>query len=173
MNQPILLLLGILILLLGRRLFWLSVAALGFALGVQMAPELFPHQPELYVLAFGIFLGILGALLALLLQKIAIGVAGFFFGGHLSLALAHALAIFRPEYSWMIFAVGGVLGAILMINFFDWALIFLSSILGAQLIVDAFHFSPTAKLLCFVVLAAVGISVQASLTVRRRPPVMK
>jgi len=171
MNQAILLLLGILILLLGRRLFWLSVAALGFTLGVQMAPELFPHQPEIYVMAFGIFLGILGALLALLLQKIAISVAGFFFGGHLSVVLGHAFAIYRPEYFWLFFVTGGVLGAILMAGFFDWTLIFLSSILGAQLIVDALHFTPAMKLLCFVILAAVGIVFQASLIARRRPVV--
>jgi len=168
MHHYVLLLIGIAILLLGRKLFWLSVAAIGFVIGVQMAPSLFPHQAEIYVLAFGLFLGILGAVLALFLQGIAIALAGFVFGSHLGMALATALSTGGGDNVWIFAIAGGVIGAVVMIAFFDWALIILSSLVGAHLIVDAIRMNSSAKLVCFVVLVVAGIVIQASLPGRRR-----
>src|SRR5215475_7125002 len=75
------LLVGAAILLLGRKLFWLFVAAVGFALGAEIAPRII-HQPAPFVtLLIAVGLGFLGALLAVLLQKFAIGVSGFLAGG--------------------------------------------------------------------------------------------
>src|ERR1700704_5797051 len=83
-------LLGVVILLFGRKLFWLCVAAVGFAAGVEFAPQIV-HEPSTRVmLAFAIVLGLIGAVLALFLQKIAIAIAGFLAGGKLALAMAAA-----------------------------------------------------------------------------------
>ncbi len=87
-------LIGVVILLFGRRLFWLCVAAVGFAAGVEFAPH-FVHEPStLVLLTVAIVLGFIGALLALFLQKIAIAIAGFLAGGKLAIAMA---AAFRVE----------------------------------------------------------------------------
>src|SRR5580692_6917393 len=67
---------GILLLFLGRKLFWLFVAAIGFVVGAEVAATMFPHQSE-WVLIFGVVLGLIGALVAILVQKVAIGVGGF------------------------------------------------------------------------------------------------
>ena len=83
-------LVGIALLVFGRRLFWLFVAALGFAIGLQLAPYL-SHNPPLWLsLLLSLSLGLIGALVAFLLQKLAIGIAGFLVGGRLALALAAA-----------------------------------------------------------------------------------
>src|SRR5579871_5567358 len=75
------LLVGVAILLLGRKLFWLFVGAIGFALGAELAPQII-HQPAPTVtLIIAFFLGFLGALFAILIQKLAVGVAGFVAGG--------------------------------------------------------------------------------------------
>ena len=67
---------GAAILLFGRKLFWLFVAALGFAVGVEIATY-FMHEPPVWMtLVIALGLGILGALLAILLQKLAIGEIG-------------------------------------------------------------------------------------------------
>ncbi|MEO5718528.1 MAG: hypothetical protein ABIR29_08155, partial [Chthoniobacterales bacterium] len=81
---------GIALLLFGRKLFWLFVAALGFAIGLQLAPYLSQHPPLWLSLLLSLGLGLLGALLALLLQKLAIGIAGFLVGGRVAVAIAAA-----------------------------------------------------------------------------------
>src|SRR5437764_4633293 len=83
-------LVGVVILLFGRKLFWLCVAAVGFAAGVELAPHLVQQPSPLLSLTFAIVLGFVGALLALFLQKVAIAVVGFVSGGKLALALAAA-----------------------------------------------------------------------------------
>ena len=63
------LVLGLLLLLLGRRLFWLFIAVAGFVLGVEAAPFVLPHATELFTLLVAIVLGISGALLAIFVQR--------------------------------------------------------------------------------------------------------
>lgn len=165
-------LIGIALLLFGRRLFWLFVAALGFAIGLQLAPYL-SHNPPLWLsLLLSVGLGLLGALIALLLQKLAIGIAGFLVGGRLALALAAAFLANHAHYSTITFVVGGILGAILLLALFDWALIIFSSIEGARLIADAVHLPSTGTAILVVVLAIFGIVVQSMMfrgRNRRRP----
>src|SRR5947208_9795577 len=57
-------------LLFGRKLFWLCVAAIGFAAGVTLASHLVSEPTPLLQLTFAILLGFIGALLALFLQKL-------------------------------------------------------------------------------------------------------
>lgn len=83
-------LIGIVILLFGRKLFWLCVAAVGFAAGVEIAPHLVNEPSPLLALTVALVLGLIGALLALFLQKIAIAVLGFLAGGKLAGAIAAA-----------------------------------------------------------------------------------
>src|SRR5438874_13771476 len=84
---------GVIVLLFGRRLFWLCVAAIGFAAGVGLAPQ-FVHEPSpLLALIFAIVLGLGGALLALFLPKLAIFLAWFFAGGKILVALMAAFFV--------------------------------------------------------------------------------
>src|SRR5437762_4747866 len=83
-------LIGAVILFFGRKLFWLCVAAVGFAAGVELAPHIAQQPSPLLALTLALVLGFVGALLALFLQKIAIGVVGFVAGGRLGVALAAA-----------------------------------------------------------------------------------
>lgn len=165
-------LVGAALLLFGRRLFWLFVAALGFAIGLQLAPYL-SHNPPLWLsLLLSLGLGLLGALVAFLLQKLAIGIAGFLVGGRLALALAAAFLADHAHYSTVTFVIGGILGAILLLALFDWALIIFSSIEGARLIGDAVHLPSSGTTVLIVVLAIFGILVQAMMfrsRQRRRP----
>lgn len=170
-HQPtpfIAVLLGVVILLFGRRLFWLFVAAVGFAAGLQFTPYIVPHASPALALVVAIVLGILGAVLALILQKIAIGIAGFFFGGRFALALAGGMAFVHGNSYSIAFIIGGIIGAILLLCLFDWALILFSSIAGAELIVDNLHFSARLAPIIFICLTIVGILMQASIRPRRR-----
>ena len=153
---------GVVILFFGRKLFWLCVAAVGFAVGVEIAPLLVNEPSSLLALLIALVLGILGALLALFLQKVAIAVLGFFAGGKLATAIAAAFFVHYAQYSTIIFVIGGIIGAILLLAVFGWALIVVSSFIGAYLIQSAIVLPPTGSTLVFIGLAIVGIFVQAA-----------
>jgi len=162
---PILsILIGVVILLFGRKLFWLCVAAIGFAAGVELAPHLVQDPSALLSLTIALLLGIIGALLALFLQKIAIAVLGFLAGGKLAGAIAAAFFVHYAQHSTIIFVVGGVIGAILLLVLFDWALIVVSSLIGAHLIVyqSTIALPQSGSIILFIGLAVVGILVQAA-----------
>jgi hypothetical protein len=159
---------GLIVLLFGRRIFWLCVAAVGFAAGVELAPHIVQQPSPLLALTFALILGFVGALLALFLQKIAIAIVGFVSGGKLALAIAAAFLGNAAQFYWLTFIIGGVVGAILLLLLFDWALIVLSSIVGAYLIGGAVRLPPTGTTILFVVLVIVGVSVQAGMLRRSR-----
>jgi Domain of unknown function (DUF4203) len=155
-------LIGIVILLFGRKLFWLCVAAVGFTAGVEIAPHLVHEPTPLLALAVALALGLIGALLALFLQKIAIAVLGFLAGGKLAGAIAAAFFVQYTQYSTIIFLVGGVIGAILLLVLFDWALIVVSSLIGAHLIESTIVLPPSGSTIVFIGLTILGILVQAA-----------
>ncbi len=161
-------LVGIALLFFGRRLFWLFVAALGFAIGLQLAPYLSQHPPLWLSLLLSLGLGLLGAIIALLLQKFAIAIAGFVVGGRVAVAIAAAFLVDHAHYSAITFVIGGIVGALLLLALFDWALIIFSSIEGARLIADVVHLPSTGTSILLVVLAVFGIIVQGMMFRRAR-----
>ncbi|HEU0275134.1 MAG TPA: DUF4203 domain-containing protein [Candidatus Udaeobacter sp.] len=160
-------LIGIVILLFGRKLFWLCVAAVGFAAGVEIAPHLVHDPSPLLALTVALVLGLIGALLALFLQKVAIGVLGFLAGGKLAGAIAAAFFVNYAQHSTVIFLAGGIIGAILLLVLFDWALIVVSSLIGAHLVQSAITLPPSGSIVVFIGLVIVGIVVQ-TMSLRRR-----
>jgi Domain of unknown function (DUF4203) len=161
---------GAAILLFGRKLFWLFVAALGFAVGVEIATYFMRDPPVWMTLLIALGLGILGALLAILLQKVAIAVAGFVAGGRAASAL---LAAFYADYSQnrgIIFVIGGILGALLLLALFDWVLILLSSVEGAHLIGNGIVLPQNGAVILFAALVVIGIVVQGSMLRGARRP---
>src|SRR5437762_2493486 len=155
-------LIGAVILFFGRKLFWLCVAAVGFAAGVEIAPHLVQEPSPLLALTVALVLGLIGALLALFLQKIAIAVLGFLAGGKLAGAIAAAFFVQYAEHSTIIFLVGGVIGAILMLVLFDLALIVVSSLIGAHLIQSAIVLPASGSTIVFIALTIIGIVIQAA-----------
>src|SRR4029077_11487389 len=91
-------LIGVVILFFGRKLFWLCVAAVGFAVGVEIAPLLVNEASSLLALVIALVLGVLGALLALFLQKVAIAVLGFLSGGKLATWIAASFFVHYAQY---------------------------------------------------------------------------
>ena len=129
---------------------------------MEIAPHLVNEHSSLLLLLVALAFGVLGALLALFLQKIAIAVLGFLAGGKLASAIAVAFFVHYAQYSTIIFVIGGIIGAILLLAVFGWALIVVSSFIGAYLIQSAIVLPPTGSTLVFIGLAIVGIFVQAA-----------
>src|SRR5437763_3370414 len=154
---------GAAILLFGRKLFWLFVAALGFAVGVELAAYFMSDPPAWMTLLVALGLGVLGALLAILLQKFAIAVAGFIAGGRAASALLAAFLVDYSHYRGITFVIGGILGALLLLALFDWVLILLSSVEGAHLIGNGIVLPPSGGVILFCALVVIGVVVQGSM----------
>ncbi len=161
-------LIGLVVLLFGRKLFWLCVAAVGFAAGVELAPLLLHEPTPVLQLSVALVLGFLCALLALLLQKVAVAVVGFAAGGRLAVGAAGTFFVDYASYYWMTFLIGGIVGTLLLLALFDWALVFLSALIGAHLIVRAIVLPTTGATILMVVLTVIGVAVQTSLFRRNR-----
>ena len=59
------------LLVLGRKLFWLFVAAVGFAAGWAVATDLLSVQPEWLALVIAVAVGVVGVLVAQFVQRLA------------------------------------------------------------------------------------------------------
>ena len=161
------LLVGLAVLLFGRRLFWLFVGAAGFAVGLYAARMAWPGGPEWLVVAAALVLGLVGAVLAILFQWFAIGLGGFAVGVHGSLAVANALGLDRP-WLWALVLAGGMVVAALVLSLWDPVLILLSALTGATLLVPLIPASPATQTLLFVGLLVAGIMVQARVLAQPR-----
>lgn len=155
---------GGLLLVAGRRLFWVLLAAAGFAAGVLFALELLKGQSPWLVLALGLLTGLLAAGIAVFLPRAAAVLGGFFAGGYAGLELAAHLHLSAPP--WLPFLAAGLVAAMLALWLLDWALIAISSVLGAVLVLEALDLEPAPALVAMVGLAVVGVLIQ--LRTRRR-----
>ncbi len=159
---------GIALLVAGRRLFWLFVGLIGFLSGVRLASHFFPGQPEWMVFAIALMAGVFGAFLALVLQWFAIGLAGFFAGGYI-LATMVKISGWETDGTHWLFLIGGILGALLILVLFRWALIILSSLAGAGLIIETLHADRWVAILLFAALFIAGVFVQSRVRGTQQP----
>jgi hypothetical protein len=166
-------LVGVLLLVLGRRLYWLFVAVIGFVYGLELAPRLLPHQSETVVVIIALGMALVGALVAVVGTKVVLGITGFVAGGGIAALLLQNLKIDSGLVATGIYLVAGLIGAVLFLLLFDTALIVLSSLAGACLIVASVErllgIPPSAGTVLVIVLAAVGILIQSRVWRHRRP----
>ena len=157
---------GVLLLVWGRRAFWLFVGVVGFLWGFQMASHLLPANSQIAVLAASLALGLLGAVLAVFAQHLVVILAGFLAGGHLVTRLLTLYNWDCQQYVWWIVLLGGILGAILALMMLDWALIILSALIGANLVSQALPLDQSTTVLLVIILAISGILIQSRLLQR-------
>ena len=166
---------GLALLTLGRRLFWLFVGLVGFAAGIVLATQ-FVQGPDWMVLVIALAAGLVGVLLAFVLQQAAVALAGFLAGGYVVMSLLNGLGWDASGPQWVLYwafvIVGGIAAAALVLALFEWALIILSSLTGAALIVQTIHPGTLTLLaaILFAVLFIAGIVIQAGLRRRAQPP---
>ena len=101
--------LGLVLLTLGRKIFWLFVGCVGFVAGFTYAQELFAVQSELVILAIGIIAGIVAAMIAIFLQGVAIALAGFMGGGYIAIHIMGMLRLETVEFIWLPYLIGGIM----------------------------------------------------------------
>ena len=156
------LLLGLAILTSGRKLYWLFVGIVGFMLGLSVSTLIFAGEAEIVHLAIALVVGVIGVVLALLFKRIAVGLAGFLAGGYILTSLFAVLGWAIQWPFWILFLIGGSIGAVLVMVFLDWALIILSSWAGASLIVQTIQMPDWLRIFLYIFLLVVGVSLQAA-----------
>jgi len=168
--------LGGVLVLLGRRLFWLFVGAVGFVVGVALASHYFSGAAEAVLIAIGLVAGIVCALLAVFFQQFAVSAAGFLSVGYLAARLAASFGFETGFIYWLAFIMGGVAGVFLVNLLFDWALVVLSTIAGTYLIVQALTNSGWLASsgnnwltwIIVIVLLALGVMIQSRGLIRKK-----
>jgi predicted neutral ceramidase superfamily lipid hydrolase len=163
---PYNIILGLILLVFGLKLFWLFVAVAGFLSGMLFGDLLLPDQAQWIRLLVAVGAGVLGALLAVLAQRVAFALAGFYGGAYLALILAQSLG--GEGRSMLLFVVAGVIGAIIATLIMDRAIIVISSLVGAGVVVEALPLGQGVRILIFMALVAAGILVQERLLPRSK-----
>lgn len=169
LEAVILIVLGLLALLFGKRLFWLFAGIVGFALGWWLMG--FINQDVLRIVV-GIIVGLILAGLSRFLGKWAIRIVAAIAGFVILPLLLGSLGMLGGISDFLWAVVGAILGFVFALVLADWTLIFLSSILGAGLILNGVQtfliaaqigavFSGAIRMIIGFILIAVGVVVQS------------
>ena len=159
------LVLGIVLLTTGKKLYWLFVAIIGFLVGYAVTTQYLHVQLNptwlIYIIAIGA--GVIGAILATFLQHLAIALVGFIVGGYGAVVLIGLLGITNQVGNLMAFVVGGIIGLLLVASVFNWALYLLSSWAGATLVTQAIGLQGVIGTIIFFALFVLGMIIQVGL----------
>ena len=157
------LVLGVVLLITGKKLYWLFVAVIGFVFGLTIATQYVQLNPPWLVYAVALAIGVVGAVMATFLQHLAIALAGFVVSGYGAMYLFSQLGKNPAPYNWIAFIIGGIVGLFLVASVFNWALYLLSAWAGATLVTEAIGLKAQLGLILFFVLFVLGVIIQAGL----------
>jgi hypothetical protein len=160
------LLLGLIALFAGRNVFWLFIAVIGFLFGADLATYWLQNQAAWVGIVAGIGAGLLGALLAILYERVAFALAGFYAAAFLANLASLRLGYAMVPYPAVI-AIG-IVGAIIAAVLTDWAIIVFSALAGATAIASVVPATPAVQATCLLLLALAGIIVQRKVLMRQR-----
>lgn len=177
----LMLVLGLLSLFLGRKLFWIYVGIVGFLLGAVIGGFAASDNGMAAQLALALVFGIGAAVLSIFLQKPMAAVAAFVSGGlvvasiYVVVRFGGFLSIFtlpmilQQNEVLVIFLVAGLIFAVVTWLVFEWTLIVLSALVGALLTTAAASnflppsLPPAMLIVLLLGLMALGTWVQASM----------
>jgi hypothetical protein len=169
-NALISLVVGGVLLLLGRRLYVVFVAGVFFLLGMGLANLVLGDNANLGWTGtiIGLAAGGLAALVAMRIQEAVLRIVGALAGAGGTYMLLTLLHTTLGGYWWVAVLAGGVLGFILITGIFEFALALLSSYVGANLILNGARgidavgelLTPALVTVMLVVLVGVGLAAQ-------------
>jgi hypothetical protein len=168
---PVLLIaIGVVVLVLGKRLAVLG-AAIGALLGVALLRWIPGSSSLLIALGVPIVLALLGffaAGFAKGIVNIVIIVLGALAGAEITLAFLGLFGVDSTLISWLLAVVGGVIGVIVVRRFDNWALLVLAGLVGGLLVTLGLDnwlpfLTGFAGTLLVIVLAGASIAYQGGL----------
>jgi hypothetical protein len=157
--QLFIVLLGLIVLIYGRRLFWIFIAIAGFLAGMEFTRAVFDNQPYWIMLLGGVTAGLIGSLLAVFVERIAFVLAGFYAGSYLGMMICHTFGFMGKDLFFII--IGGLIGAVFSGLLMNWAIILLSCLVGAAAISSQLELDQTFRTIVFIALVMIGAYTQA------------
>lgn len=149
---------GAVLLFLGRELNFLFAGAMAFLIGQRLTPLLPAQWPGWADYAFMIGLGVVAALLTFTNERGGFALSGFLAGGYVMAEYYTPDLLVIPIVP---FLLGGVIGAVILGIFTEWALIVISSLIGGYYLTTMFRLAPIPRVLITAGLIIVGAVVQA------------
>ena len=149
---------GGIVLFLGRELNFLFAGAMAFLIALRLTPMLPSQWPDWTEWAFMIGLGVIAALLTFVDERGGFIISGFLAGGFVAAEWYTPDMLVIPVLP---FILGGVLGALVIGLFTDWALIIISSLIGGYYLTTLFRLAQTPRILITAGLIIIGALVQA------------
>ncbi len=148
---------GGILLFLGHELNFLFAGAMAALLGFRLTPLLPAQWPAWADYAFIIALGVIAAVVVLLNERAGYFISGFLAGG---LLLVEYWAPDTLTVPWLPFVIGGIIGALIIGIFTDWALILVTAAIGAAYLLNLFVLDPMLEILIGAGLFIVGVLTQ-------------
>lgn len=154
---------GAILLVFGRKLFWLFIGIAGFLFGLEITEMFLGNQPLWIQMCVAIGMGCAGAVLAMLAQRVAFTFGGFFAGVYLAFRVTQSIAIDDINTILLLVIGTGIIGAIIATLIMDKAITVLACLVGAGAIVGEFDLSRSMYTILFIVLAGTGFLIQEKL----------
>lgn len=159
--------LGVILLVFGRRFFWLLVAAIGFFVGLGLADYYLSVDSEALRWVVGILAGVLAGLAAIFLQRFAVSAGGALVAGYSTYWYLSLTWDPFEVWNWVLVGAAALVGLLLARVVFDFGLIFISSLAGATLLLESLPAEASTNRWLFLVLVVLGAAVQASSVPRK------
>lgn len=135
---------GGILLFLGRELNFLFAGAMAGLIGFRLTPVLPAEWPGWYDYVFMGALAIIAAVIVIVNERVGYFLSGFLAGGYFLIEYYEPGLLTVPLLP---FLVGGVIGALILGIFTQWALMLVSCLFGAYYVTNLFILSPIAQIL--------------------------
>lgn len=151
---------GGIFLFLGRELNFFFAAAMAALIGLRLTPLLPQEWPDWGEYVFMLGLAVVAAAIVIARERLGYFISGFLVGSYFLVEYYEPGVLTLPLLP---FLVGGVIGAIIIGIFTEWALMVVSCLVGAYFITNMFELSPTAETLVGAGLFIIGALTQVIL----------
>jgi hypothetical protein len=155
---------GLILLLAGRKFFWLAAGLIAFVFGMNFFEAVFKDIGWV-----GLIISVIGGVVLGWLAVKFIKLVGYIVGALAgAAALPLLLGLFGISWNWFLMAlIGAVIGFLLVRFFFDWGLIIMTAWIGANSVVASLNnFIKSGAIIStigFIVLLIIGIISQRAM----------
>ena len=163
---------GLILLLLGRKALWLGVFAAVFLGASTLLEYILFDQPTTTIWIASSILAATSLVLFFAVEKammILLGALGGGFGAYLIISASDIVSLDTLITKASVFLIGGLLGILLIQGLYNWLVTVLSTLIGAYLVASLIQGQPIFKLAAVVILTIIGISIQTKGKITTRP----
>lgn len=164
---------GLVLLIAGRKAFWVFLGLAAFAVTVVFVQRYLPNLDERTLLVVALVVGGIAAAAAVALAKAIVWVGGFLGGGYIGVVVWEMLMPSASGFPWVAFVIGGLIGMVLMKLLFESLLVLGSSAVGAALLVHVLRAEGTLGLFLLIVLTVIGVIIQRRLWPKKKEEAKK